>query len=1586
GTPLAIVGDGALLRAASLDPIAPPTRTGITGTTGVLDIKAGASIAADRSLLLDATNTTRFAAALAVRPGGSVALTSNRVSLGETAGITDGLVLSNAQIDAFSSLADLTLRSYRTIDVYGNAVIGSPALASLVLDSAGLFGFLGAGATPNSASISARNVTFSNTQNAVSTALADGVGPLVVTGTTVNVGAGAQRIEGFGATTLRASDSVRVTGAGTFATSTGVSIDSPVLAVERDAAQRWTIAGALDATGVAAPSTASAKPGGRLEVTADRIVIGNTWTAPGGELALTARSGDLTVADGGALLTEGALIPIGDSTLVVPAGRIALSSTAGNIDVRAAGKLSVSGVGSSGSAGTLKLSAVAPGKAVNVAGTVSGSSVGGRSGSIDLDTTSLDDFSALNTRLNAGGFSESRRIRTRTDDVTVAASDSVRTRLLVLTADQGTIDVRGTIDASTPQGGGRVEINAGSDLTVAGTGRIVAAGTGTGVAATDRYSHGGEIVLSTIGGRLAVETGTTLDVSAGARGDAGRVVMAAPRTVGDPTTAPVVDASLQGTVRAVAGAGGAGGELVIEGWRSYAVTALAPTAQIATEFGDFMSRVDRAGTIAGLTLITRADGSAPLSTAVRGGVEQTRAFALDVNGAPIAGSGDLTLSALWALTGSDWIVGGQPGALAVRAAGSIVLNNALGLPDDNLLTTPTWAIKLTSGADLASASRTATVDVTALDAASTGDLRLGTSSSKVRTGTGNIDLSAGRDFQILNLSAVVYTAGVPGADGGATSRFPVSGGDIRVSAGRDAVGTSGQWVNDWLRRGTASTAPAVVTGNWWPSRPSGPTTPGAVTVPRALSAFRGNIGTLGGGDIDIDVQRNIVDLSASAPTSGRVFTPPGGSPQLEVKGGGDVTINAVGTIEGGDFFVGRGEGRIDAGRSIGALRPTGLLLMGESHDPGDRGATFDVHARGAVNVSSVANPTILVQSSLTTSLPNNLPTGFQNRRGNFFTYAPESAVSIFSTVGDVTFGNALTARPSLAGLGGGVVTTAPGNIYPPNVSIVAAQGDLNGGGPDRPIRLYPSSSGDLQLFAGGDIARQSLLVSDQVIGSLWPTWRNPQITTGENSVDGTTQFTGLFAESAARSVTPRAEPARVYASGSILDSQFSIPGPSLIYAGRDIVSTPFDLQNLQAADISRVSAGRDIRFEPNRADGTPVPDGGYIRIGGPGALVVDAGRNIDLGQSAGIVALGNNVNSSLQTPISAELTVLAGTTARPAAADVAAFFANLQAVGTIGSLGTAGIGSPDYQAAVATLRAAGIEPDAGAANTAIGRLFGPGSVGNGSLTMFFSAIRTDGGSGINLLVPGGNINVGLPVAGGANTGLLTLAGGGIRTYLSGDFNVNQSKVVTLQGGDILIYSSLGNIDAGRGALSSRTTAPPRRVERRDAQGNVIPGVFDFVPPIDATGAGIRTLTSDPDGTGPLLAPTAGDVFLFAPSGFINAGEAGIGSAGRLIIFAPVVINAQNFAAAGGISGAPVAPPAFTTGSLAAGAAGSAASRGSEDSARAAAGAGERSVVFKSSILTVDLLGFGARFEVPQDTPATRVQEVCLVPGTNLKCP
>ncbi|HEY0907345.1 MAG TPA: filamentous hemagglutinin family protein, partial [Methylophilus sp.] len=168
---------------------------------------------------------------------------------------------------------------------------------------------------------------------------------------------------------------------------------------------------------------------------------------------------------------------------------------------------------------------------------------------------------------------------------------------------------------------------------------------------------------------------------------------------------------------------------------------------------------------------------------------------------------------------------------------------------------------------------------------------------------------------------------------------------------------------------------------------------------------------------------------------------------------------------------------------------------------------------------------------------------------------------------------------------------------------------------------------------------------------------------------------------------------------------------------------------------------------------------------------------------------------------------------------------------------------------------------------------------------------------IDMIAPGGLINVGVPGKGGNDIGIITEKGGEIRAIADGDFSVNQSKVITQFGSDIAIWSTHGTIDAGRG--SKTATSIPERIVQTDAYGNTIVEVRGV-----ASGSGIRAQTYDPDGpNGPLEAPKKGTVYLTAP--VVDAGEAGI-EAGDLFVVAPIVLNVGNIQVGGMSSGVPLA--------------------------------------------------------------------------------
>jgi hypothetical protein len=156
-------------------------------------------------------------------------------------------------------------------------------------------------------------------------------------------------------------------------------------------------------------------------------------------------------------------------------------------------------------------------------------------------------------------------------------------------------------------------------------------------------------------------------------------------------------------------------------------------------------------------------------------------------------------------------------------------------------------------------------------------------------------------------------------------------------------------------------------------------------------------------------------------------------------------------------------------------------------------------------------------------------------------------------------------------------------------------------------------------------------------------------------------------------------------------------------------------------------------------------------------------------------------------------------------------------------------------------------------------------------------------------------------------------------------------------------SQYGNIDAGRGAKTAGSAPPP--LLTTDASGNT---KLDLAGSI--SGSGIATLrTSDTQ------APS--NVVALAPRGIFDAGDAGVRSTGKVQIEAAVVLNANNIAASGGVSGsvavASVASVAAPSADTASAATQSAAKQTSAPAAPALA-------------LTVDVLGYGDVNAAPEE--------------------
>ena len=194
-------------------------------------------------------------------------------------------------------------------------------------------------------------------------------------------------------------------------------------------------------------------------------------------------------------------------------------------------------------------------------------------------------------------------------------------------------------------------------------------------------------------------------------------------------------------------------------------------------------------------------------------------------------------------------------------------------------------------------------------------------------------------------------------------------------------------------------------------------------------------------------------------------------------------------------------------------------------------------------------------------------------------------------------------------------------------------------------------------------------------------------------------------------------------------------------------------------------------------------------------------------------------------------------------------------------------------------------------------------VQTGTLDMRGSTIQTQQGGNISILGPGGRILVGsagaAPAVNPANEGILTLEKGNIDIFADQSVLVAQSRIMTEQGGSILMWSSNGNLDAGEGAKTSVSAPPPKfacDVDYRcsaDIKGQV-------------SGAGIATLQSLPG-------VPVGDANLMAPRGIINFGAAGVRVSGNLNLVAPLILNAFNVTVQGTIMGLPTfTGPSFGT--------------------------------------------------------------------------
>lgn len=253
----------------------------------------------------------------------------------------------------------------------------------------------------------------------------------------------------------------------------------------------------------------------------------------------------------------------------------------------------------------------------------------------------------------------------------------------------------------------------------------------------------------------------------------------------------------------------------------------------------------------------------------------------------------------------------------------------------------------------------------------------------------------------------------------------------------------------------------------------------------------------------------------------------------------------------------------------------------------------------------------------------------------------------------------------------------------------------------------------------------------------------------------------------------------------------------------------------------------------------------------------------------------------------------------------------------------------------------------------------------GDISLKLSTIRTLLGGDINILAPSGSVDVGLAAAqlelldlskGVDEQGVLAFGLGDINGLVGNAYNVNESRSFSLAGGNMSLWSSFGDIDAGKGAKTAFVT-PPTEFQISNESGEI-----RFIRPPAVSGSGIRTSASRSITGDELtaedrfydLAEGAGGAFLATPLGIVDAGEAGIDSAGDLFIAAAEVRGADNI----NVGGVSVGVASDTSVSASVGNLGNAANAATESAQNSATSSASGKASSTTAFITIELIETG----------------------------
>lgn len=602
---------------------------------------------------------------------------------------------------------------------------------------------------------------------------------------------------------------------------------------------------------------------------------------------------------------------------------------------------------------------------------------------------------------------------------------------------------------------------------------------------------------------------------------------------------------------------------------------------------------------------------------------------------------------------------GQPVTLTVRAKGDLNINASLSdgfagaqraAADAKtpiaVLAGPAASYRLVAGADFEAANPLATMGT--MDA---GSLTIA-AGKMVRTTTGSIEMAAAGDVNLAAgsgdapVQGVVYVAGGASADQAgmktdgrsAWQQFTAHGGRLDLKAGRNI----------------ASPVAAQLFGNWFFQTGQVAST---VAWASSFDSFKQGFGSFGGGNVSLSAGQNIVNPGVVAPTSARtIATGEAAQPYSQIiENGGDILVRAEGDVLGGAYFLGRGQGRVEAGGAIdvgGEISYKDDARKTDSNKDGTvkvkPGAIFglmdgqwSLQSTGDLVVSAMYNPTMVAfkgarkpVSGLTT----------------YDTYSNDSALMLSSISGNVNWtvdgGRGVesvsrqftelhrkwsASADKVDPVAGDTADRAELMYQPARIVAQALQGDLNLSVNEPsgiPVVQKGSSETNLTLYAG-----ETLSLMGQG-GTAWAVnnaanegWTSKTLSKPSTQVtsNSTGNLLGLAKINSDHpldmGVEAGQEPVRIHANGDIAfeGMALNVAKAGLISADGDIHKLKYVGQHQLSTDVTRIVAGGNLIGHENTRN---TRDFGVIQVSGPGELQLEAGKDLNLQNAYGVETVG----------------------------------------------------------------------------------------------------------------------------------------------------------------------------------------------------------------------------------------------------------------------------------------------------------------------------------------------------------------------------